>query len=333
MQGSSITIYDVAAKAGVSISTVSRVLNAPDKVNEETRSKVFAAIEALGFVPRAEARARAIRGSRRIGVLTPFFTAPSFVHRLRGVAAGLHSTRYELTIYTVETVEQLNSYLSNLPLTGNLDGLIILSLKISDAQAERLVSQGLEAVLIEYPQKLLSSVEIDDLAGGQMAYEYLCSRGHGHCGFIGDSDLPAYAVHPITKRLNGFRQAIATAGRLLDEADILLVPVDVEQTRKAAHKFLNRKDRPSAVFAATDLHAIGLIRGAQELGLRIPQDLAVLGFDDLDVADYVGLTTIRQHLEESGRVAVELLLSQLEQQKRSIRHVQLPLTLIERTTV
>jgi LacI family transcriptional regulator len=106
------TIYDVAKLADTSISTVSRVLNSPDRVSEETRSRVMAAIDQLGFVPRAEARARALKSNRRIGVLTPFITAPSFVQRLRGIDAALVDTHYELIIYTVDSLSRLQGYLA-----------------------------------------------------------------------------------------------------------------------------------------------------------------------------------------------------------------------------
>ena len=104
------TIYDVAETAGVSITTVSRMLNAPDKVNAETRSRIMQAIDTLGFVPKAEARARALRQTGRIGVITPFFTAPSFVQRLRGIASVLSKENFDLVIYTVESVGQLENY-------------------------------------------------------------------------------------------------------------------------------------------------------------------------------------------------------------------------------
>src|SRR5512146_1720493 len=133
------TIYDVAKNAGVSITTVSRMLNTPDKVNAETREKVLAAIDALGFVPKAEARARAMQQTGRIGVITPFFTAPSFIQRLRGIAETLSPKNYELVIYTVDSINHLQGYLSSLPLTGNLDGLIILSLPIEESGVHRLI--------------------------------------------------------------------------------------------------------------------------------------------------------------------------------------------------
>lgn len=327
------TIYDVAKAAQVSISTVSRVLNKPEKVNEATRSAVLEVINKLEFVPKAEARARALKEFRRIGVLTPFFTAPSFVQRLRGVASALQSTSYELVIFAVDSLSALNSYLETLPLTGNLDGLIVLSLQFSDHYASQLVNHGLETVLIEYPQRILSSVEIDDIAGGRMAAEYLLKKGHRKLGFAGDTTIPDFGIHPISLRLRGFREGLQEAGLRLEEENTLLVTYDVESTRQRAREFLTSSQRPTGIFAATDLQAIGILRAARDLGLRVPQDLAILGFDDLDVAEYTGLTTISQHLDESGRVAVELLLSRLVDTARSIQHINLPLNIVERETV
>jgi DNA-binding LacI/PurR family transcriptional regulator len=327
------TIYDVATAAQVSISTVSRVLNNPDKVNDATRSTVLEAINNLGFVPKAEARARALKEFRRIGVLTPFFTAPSFVQRLRGAASALQSTSDELIIFTVDSISALNHYLETLPLTGNLDGLIVISMQFNDRYARQLVEHGLETVLIEYPQKILSSIEIDDVAGGRMAAEYLLQKGHKKLGFVGDTAAtPDFNVHPIALRLSGFRQGLQDAGMRLKEENTLLVKYDVESTRQKAHEFLSPPLQHSAIFAATDLQAIGILRAARDLGIRVPQDLAILGFDDLDVAEYVGLTTINQHLDESGGVAVELLLSRLVGPTRAIQHIQLPLNIIERET-
>jgi len=327
------TIYDVAAAAKVSISTVSRVLNRPETVNEETRTAVLKAINGLGFIPKAEARARALKDYRRIGVLTPFFTAPSFVQRLRGVASALQSSSYELIIFTVDSASQLNAYLESLPLTGNLDGLIILSLQFDDRYAVRLAEHRLETVLIEYPHRILSSVEIDDVAGGRLAADFLLKKGHCSLGFVGDTTILEFGIHPITLRLSGFRQALDEAGVKFSEENALLVPYNMEETRQKGRAFLSRPNPPTAIFAATDLQAIGIMKAARDLGLRVPQDVAILGFDDLDVAEYVGLTTIRQHLDESGKVAVELLFARLGNPNRSIQHIRLPLEIVERETV
>ncbi len=327
------TIYDVAELSGLSISTVSRVLNSPDRVSGETRAKVLDAIDQLGFVPKAEARARALQSNRRIGVLTPFITAPSFVQRLRGIDSALVNTNYELVIYTVESLNRLQGYLASLPITGNLDGLIIMSLPIDDASASRLAKYGPETVLIENAKPDFCSVEIDDVAGGKMAAQYLVARRHLRCAFIGDIDPPDYAIRPVISRLNGFRQGLEDAGITLTDEYIRSAPYEQEPTRLAVRELLRLPEPPTAIFAAADIQAMGVLKVAQEFGLKVPDNLAVIGFDDLEMADYVGLTTIRQPLDDSGQIAAELLLSRLAEPERPVQHVKLPLTVIERETV
>jgi len=326
------TIYDVAKHAGVSITTVSRMLNAPDKVNSQTREKVLAVIDELSFVPKAEARARAMQHTGRIGVISPFFTAPSFIQRLRGVAETLSPENYELVVYTVDSNDHFQGYLSSLPLTGNLDGLIILSLPVDDTQVRRLLDHALPTVLIEYPHPKLNCVEIDDVEGGYMAATYLLRKGHRRIAFLGDTDLPEYSIHPVSLRLRGFRRALKEARMKLPDTFVRLAPYSQEQTRKVAKELLNLPEPPTAIFAATDFQALGVLKAARQLGFKVPDQLAVIGFDDLDIAEYFDLTTISQHLDESGRLAVELLLAEIKAPSRPPRHVKLPLTLVERQT-
>jgi DNA-binding LacI/PurR family transcriptional regulator len=333
MVSSSPTIYDVAKAAKVSIATVSRVLNSPEKVNAETRVVVLSAIEHLGFVPKADARARAMKENRRVGVITPFLTAPSFVQRLRGMTTGLHQSHYEMVIYSVDSGESLNQYLENLPVGQYLDGLIVLSLQMSLEKADWLVRNHLETVLVEYPTPVLNSIEINDTEGGRLAAAYLVAKGHHKLGFVGDTSIPEFGIHPITLRLRGFRAEIERLGCLLRDEDVLLAPYDMEATRKMARNYLKRADHPTAVFAATDLQAVSLMRAARDLGMQIPGDVAILGFDNIDLADYVGLTTVDQHLDESGRVAVELLITRMADPSRPVQHIQLPLEIVERETV
>ena len=327
------TIYDVARKAGVSITTVSRVLNAPQRVNAITYARVVEAIDQLGYVPKFEARARARRSTGLIGVMTPYFTAPSFVQRLRGIASSLTATKYDLVVYPINSQQQINDYLTVLPLRGTLDGLIVISLPIDELTSEHLLQHGLETVLVEYPQGALPSVEIDDYEGGRLAADYLVGKNHHRIAFIGLTDPPDYGIHPVSFRLDGFRDALAEMDIELPDSHIGLAEYTQEQTRLAARRLFELDPRPTAIFAATDFQAMAVLNVARQMGLKVPQDVAILGFDDLDMADYVGLTTIRQPLDESGKIAVELLLSRISNPDRSRQHVQLPLTIIERETV
>lgn len=327
-----VTVYEVAENAGVSIATVSRVLNAPEKVNEATRARVLATIDRLGFVPKAEAAARARKDHGRIGVLAPFFTLPSFVERLRGVANALDDSPYELAIYNVDSSARRDGYLASLPVTRRLDGLIIMALPFDQAAADRLFNHHLETVLIEFSQEPFSSIRIDDRTGGRLAGEYLLGRGHRRCAFVGDADLPDYAIHTSDWRLEGYREALAEGGVILPGEYVALAPHSRENARLLAHRLLDLPEPPTAIFAASDNQAVGVLKAARERGLSMPKELAVMGFDDVDIADFIGLTTIRQPLEESGRVAVDLLLSRVANPARPVQRVRLPLTLIERET-
>jgi DNA-binding LacI/PurR family transcriptional regulator len=333
MNKTTSTIYDVARAAKVSIATVSRVLNTPEKVNAETRAAVLNAICDLRFVPKADARARAMKENRRVGVITPYLTAPSFVERLRGVAAALQPSHYELIIYSVDRGEALNRYLENLPIAQSLDGLIILSLQIPIEKADWLSKNHLETVLVEFPTPVLNSIEISDEEGGCLAARYLAGKGHRSFGFVGDLNVPDFGIHPIARRMDGFRQQLKSLNYQIHDQDVMVAPYELETTRKLARDYLKRQDHPSAIFAATDLQALGVMRAARDLGLQVPGDIAIMGFDNIELADYTGLTTINQHLEESGRVAVELLISRMADASRPVQHIQLPLAVVERETV
>jgi DNA-binding LacI/PurR family transcriptional regulator len=327
------TIYDVARLAGLSIATVSRVINSPEQVNEVTKNKVLRIIDELGYIPKAEARARAIRGTRRIGVLTPFFTSPAFVERLRGIAFVIGTTNFELIVYTVDSKVRLQDYLVSLALTRNLDGLIIMSLPFNETDAKRLIAHQVKTVIIEFEQEFFSSVKIDNAGGGKIAARYLTGKGHRRLGFIGEINPPEYAIRPALARLNGFKEGLAEHHRQLPDELICSSPIDQESSLKSAAKLLQQEQRPTAIFAAADIQAMAVIKVAKEMGLSIPQDLAVLGFDGLEVADYMGLTTINQSLDETGRIAADLLLAQISGARQSVQHVSVPLNIIERETV
>ncbi len=322
------TIYDVAREAGVSIATVSRVLNYPHRVNPTTRNAVITAIENLGYVPKAESRARALMGTRRIGVLIPFFTEPSFVQRLRGIASVLNKKDYEMVVYPVDSKERSLSYLETLPMRKMLDGLIILSQVFNDTITKRLMENHLETVTIEYQDPNFTSLIINDEKGGELATNFLIEKGYKRIAFIGGQKNPEFGIDPITRRLTGYRKAIAAAGLEIPMEFVNEYVYDHDQILKKLKEF----GLPIAIFAATDLQAIALIKAARILGLRIPQDIAIIGFDNIDMADFFGLTTVHQPLDESGRIAASLLISRLSNPSQSNQHIELPLKIVQRET-
>ena len=178
-------IYDVAEKAQVSIATVSRVLNAPASVSEATRARVLAAIDELGFVPKADAAARARKATHRIAVVAPFFTYPSFTPRLRGVAEALARRAYELTIHVVDSSEHRDAYLASLAVTRRVDGLIVMALPFDEKMARRLLAGNIETVLVEFEHAPFSCVEVDNQEGGRLAARHFLATGHRRCAFVG----------------------------------------------------------------------------------------------------------------------------------------------------
>jgi DNA-binding LacI/PurR family transcriptional regulator len=326
------TIYDVAKKAGVSIGTVSNAINTPTRVGPETLKRVLAAIDELGFVPKTEAIAHARKGTRRIGVVAPFTSYPSFNQRLRGIIEALRDKPYELVIYDQESLAVRHDYLASLPVGRRLDGLIVMSLPFDEHVAARLLSRGLETILIEFARTSFSSVDIDNSAGGKLAAEYLIAKGHTRCAFVGEQQAPGTFTTQCQQRLAGFRQRLAESGLVLPDDYISLMPFSMEMARQQALQLLSLPEPPTAIFAHSDVQAIGVLKAARERGIAIPHDLAVLGFDDLEAAEYLGLSTVRQPLIESGHIAVRLLLERLADASCSVQHVMLPLSIIQRET-
>ncbi len=328
MKKSDPTIYDVAREAGVSIATVSRVLNYPHRVNASTRASVIMAIERMGYVPKAESRARALMNSKRIGVLIPFFTSPSFVQRLRGIASVLNKSDYEMVIYPVDVKSHSLSYLETLPMRRNLDGLIIVSQVFDATIAERLIENNLETVILEFHDPRFSTLVINDEYGGEIATRYLLEKGYRKIAFVGGQLKPEFGIDPISKRLAGYRKVIKEQGFSFPEEYIQEYAFSHEEVLKKLVSY----GLPIAIFAATDMQAIALIRHARLLGLKIPRDIAIIGFDNIDMAEFFGLTTVHQPLDESGRIAAGLLLSRLNNPTQSTQHIELPLKIIERET-
>jgi DNA-binding LacI/PurR family transcriptional regulator len=328
-----VTMYDVAKKAGVSVGTISNVINFPARVRPSTLKHVLTVIDELGFVPKTEALARARKNMGRIGVLAPFSTYVSFEHRLRGVMHALQDQPFELVLYDQQSMAVRNDYLSSLPISKRLDGLIVMAMGFDERVEQRLLSRELETVLVDISRPAFSRVETDNFAGGRLAAEYLIAKGHRRCAFIGEQHTPVTVPTALsTFRQDGFRQTFAEAGIDLPAEYISLGAYGMEQAQHQAHTLLSLPEPPTAIFAYSDIQAIGVLEAARERGLSVPDDLAVIGFDDLDIAQYLRLTTIRQPLVESGQVAVQLLLDRLRDPTCPIQSVILPLQVVERST-
>ncbi len=301
-----VTIYEVAERAGVSISTVSNAVNKPHRVSADTRRRVLAAADELGFVPKVQAADLARKGTGRIGVMAPFTSYASYLRRLSGVLSAAGAAGMEVVVYDHESAASTSSpTLASMPIHGRLDGLIVMGLDMEHGIAERFHRRGLPMVAVDAESDLFSRVVVDDVDGGRVAARHLLQRGHRRCGYLLERQVADYESQAI-KRLTGFREVMSAAGA----AAVLTASSEnsVAGARLAAGQLLDRDDRPAAVMAHHDLLAVGVLLAARDRGLRVPEDLAVMGFDDGEAAAAADLTTVRQPFEESGRAAVQLLL-------------------------
>jgi DNA-binding LacI/PurR family transcriptional regulator len=303
------TIRDVARHAGVSVATVSRVLNDVPVVSDDMRDRVREAIATLGYRPSSAARSLSLGRSQAIGVVAPFFTSPSVVERLRGVAERVREHGYGLMLFDVETSEQRAAAFSEFARRDRVDGLLVISLPLSDDDVEALGRDRLPVVMVDCAHPRVPHVVIDDARGGELAAEHLLARGHRRIGFVGDEPDAAFGFTSSEDRRRGFRRALRRAGvRPAPELE-RCGRHGRAHARALAEALLRRPDRPTAVFAASDTQAIGVLEAAQALGLGVPGDVAVIGFDDIEIAEPLGLSTVRQPLRQSGARGADLLLA------------------------
>ncbi len=320
----SATIYDVARRAGVSISTVSLALNSPDRVKAQTLERIVAAADDLGFTPKAEAVIRARQGLGRIGVVAPFTSFPSQnARRLNGIFSGIQANEHEITVY--DQASAATSRLVSLPVARKVDGLIICSLPFDAEVRDRLIARSTPTVVIEIPQDGLSNVIVDHAGGGALVGRFLADRGHSNVAYLGHRQEHDYPSQSRTK-LEGFSSSLA------QEPTVINIDHDFDSAVEAGIELLSRKEPPTAVFAHDDLLASGVLFAARQRQVRVPDELEIVGFNDSEIAQPLGLTTVAQPFEESGRVATKLLLDHFSDPGSAPRTVTLGVTLIERST-
>jgi DNA-binding LacI/PurR family transcriptional regulator len=328
-----VTIADVAAHAGVGAGTVSRVLNDSPRVSERTRARVLAAIELLEYRPNPLARGLSRGRCQTLGVVVPFFTHASAVERLRGVVAALDGSRYDLVLFNVESPVHRDEHFATLTRRDRADGLLVMSLPPPAGSLARLADSGVPIVLLDSRGAGVPMVVTDDVEGGRVATRHLVDLGHERIAFIGDEPGNPLGFTSSGARERGYVETMAEVGLKVRPGDIRHGPHVRTVARELANQLLAGDDRPTAVFAASDTQALGVLEAARAAGLQVPHDLSVVGFDDIEVSSYAGLTTVRQPLFESGRRATELLLDSLAAEEPfGEAEVRLDLTLVVRST-
>ena len=324
------TILDVAKLSGVSTATVSRVINSPETVREVTRKKVTEAMKLCNYKYNALARGFVTKKSNTIGLIIPTINNPVFAESTRGVQdyADLHKIQLLLgnTYYRHDQEEKLIKTFRE----QQVDGLVITSTNPKGTILKTLMNEKLPFVLLYSTIKngAMTVVGVDNTKGGYLATEHLVNLGHQRIGMVaGRFSISDRSFH----RWHGYKQCLKNYNISYDRNLLAQTDYSLIGGKDAAKKLLSLSNPPTAIFCSNDYLALGAMKGARELGLNLPEDLSVVGFDDIQIASYMipELTTVRQPAYEIGKLGAKLLFDKIEGQDSPVQQM-LDLTLLER---
>ncbi len=326
-------ITDVARAAGVSVATVSRALRGLDRVSPATRARVLEVAEALDYVASPVATSLASGRTQVVGVVAPFLTRWFFSTIVSAIEKTLRKQGHHVLLFDLEadTFDQRLSLTQNM-LWKRVDGLISINIPMEQAEIDLVARLGLPLVAIGTPVPGRACVRIDDAAAVRTATEHLIGLGHRRIAYVGA--VPANAAHIQTPqdRLSSFTATLSDHGLERRPDWILGSDWTADAAAADAHALLNSLDRPTAILAASDEMAIGVGATATRLGLKIPDDLSIIGIDDFVLANVLGLTTVRQDVVAQGQVAAQLLLDTLLKGDAALGTTMLPTALLVRSS-
>ena len=333
MQSKSPTISDVAEQAEVSTATVSRCLNSPDKVKPKVRERISKAIQELGYVPSGAARALASRRTYTIGAIVPTIDNSIFSEAIQHLQSGLTQANYTLLLansgYSLdEELREVNSLLSR-----GIDGIVLVGEMHHPKVYEAIANQAIPYVnLWTYnPDSTYSCIGFDHLKAGQQLAEHLLSLGHIEFGIIsGFQETNDRALI----RFQGIQQTLKKVDLEIPESKIIECRYSVEQANKSLHALLDRHPETTAVACGNDVLAIGALSAARERGLKVPEQLSITGFDNMELTRFLSpaLTTINSPSKRMGRYAAEYILEQIMNKTTEVKRIELTAELIVRET-
>jgi LacI family transcriptional regulator len=308
-----VTIYDLAREAGVGIGTVSRCLNNHPSVSEKTRARVLSVVKRLNYQPHAYAQRLASKKTNSIAAVIPFFTNYFFLQVLQGVQDRASEVGYDLILYGVNDPSQAEHALRRSLQRGRVDGVMFFSMKLPESFVLKFRQMNLPLVLVDAYHPQFDSIRVENRQGAIMATKHLLGLGHRSIAMVNGS----LDTQPARDRLSGYRDALAEYGLPVRDEFVISGTgkqdgFNKEAGREAMLRLLGVRSGPqdfSAVFVASDVQAMGALEAARERGVRIPEDLALVSFDDIEIAQHLHLTTMRQPMYEMGVLALERLLA------------------------
>ncbi len=328
------SIRDVAKSAGVSVSTVSHVINKTRFVSEETQTKVLDAMKTLKYKPNrlASSLRRKDKRTHTLGLLIPDSTNPFFAEVLRGVEDACFDAGYSVFLCNSDDDPQKELNYIEVLLGKQIDGIILVSAGIHNDAIALLATNDIPSVLVdrEVSGSIIDSVLVDNEEGGCQATEYLIKLGHTRIGCIAGPSL----ITPSAARVQGYRKALSKYNLVQDDALVVAGDFRAQSGFKATKELLDLEEPPTAIFACNDMMAVGVLHAIDETGLSVPEDISIVGFDDIPLASFTPppLTTISQPSQEMGFLAAKMVIDRTENQSIPVRHEILSTSLIIRNS-
>ncbi|MCZ8492273.1 LacI family DNA-binding transcriptional regulator [Priestia megaterium] len=318
------TIKDIARVAGVSVTTVSRALNGYSDVNEKTRQKIAAVARELNYSPNTLARGLVMQKSKTIGLLVSGISRESVKDNftfevLCGVNERASTLGYDLILFNTNTMMQREKTYTQLCRERRVDGAIIQGIKKEDPYLKEVVESDIPCVLVDIPvhSNSVGYVTTDNALGAKKAVEHLASLGHKHIGMINGHE-DAFVSQ---ERLNGYREALKECGLSFRSEWVVSGNFEEKKAERVTRELINRHKEVTAIFCASDLMALGALKACKELGLHVPKEMSIVGYDNIVLASYSSpnLTTVGQEVYQIGYEAADLLIEMLEGKETNMK--------------
>lgn len=326
------TIEEVAKRAGVSTATVSRALRGLASVTPETKYRVEQAARELDYVISPSASRLASGKTSTIGVIAPFLDRWYFANLLSGIERVSRSAGFDMLVYSLDRLDERERIFHQKLVRERVDALLVCALPPSQDEIEFLQQVKIPVALIGAEVAGCASVRIDDVGGAKAATGHLINMGHRRIGLIAESPLQPMSFSAPRDRRTGFLAAHHEAGLEFDPALEAFGSFTIESGERAMDELLAKPQPPTAVFCESDEMAFGAISAIERHGLRTPQDISIVGFDDHDLAKYLNLTTVSQPVQVMGETATWVILDQVKNARTEPKAVVMPTQLIVRGT-
>jgi len=327
-------IVEIAKRAGVSPATVSRALRGMHHVNERTRSRIIDAAKVLDYPIRPDLLPRDESAlTNTIGVIAPFISRWYFSQALAGVEQSLREAGLDVLLYNFAQVDARKRVFQQKKLVGKVDGLIVISLPPTEKEFEQILGLGIPVALLGLQDERCSSVSIDDIEGAGIATQHLIDMGHQEIAIMAGQNAFAYNFEVADQRRFGFMKTLEENGITFNPNFEIIADFDSRTSELAMDEFLRRKKLPTAIFCESDEMAFGVIKSIRKKGLRVPEDVSVIGYDGHEHSEIFGLTTISQPVQFLGQLAATQIMGRIEKPESKTAQMRVPTNLVIRTSV